>query len=80
MLGKKIFLLCVLITAALLLASCATPTPQTVVVIETVQVLQTVQVPVEKTVVEQQIITATPVPKKLVEFGGFYPADSPWGK
>ena len=28
---KKIFLFCVLITVALLLASCATPTPETVV-------------------------------------------------
>ncbi len=76
--GKKIYVLFCLIVLTSMLAACATPTPATVIVKETVPVVQTAVV--QQTVIQQQIITATPVPKKLVEFGGFYPADSPWGK
>lgn len=42
--------------------------------------------PVEKVVKEtvvvevEKIVEATPVPPKIVEFAGSYPADSPWGK
>lgn len=70
-----------------LLVSCApTPTPVTIEkkVVETVVVEK--EVPVEKKVVEtvvvekEKIVEATPVPRKIVEFAGFYPADSPWGK
>ncbi len=77
---KKIYTLLGLLIFAVLVAACSTPTPETVIVKETVPVTvkETVEVPVEKTVVKE--ITATPIPKKLVEFGGFYPADSPWGK
>jgi basic membrane protein A len=67
--------------AALILAACATPTPQQVQVIvtvppvtvkETVEVQSTVQVPVE--------VTSTPVPaKKLTVFGAYAtPLEEPW--
>jgi raffinose/stachyose/melibiose transport system substrate-binding protein len=71
----------VLVAAVMLITACA-PTVQTVVVKETQVVKETAVVKetqIVETVKEVQV-TAVPVEKGLVEFGGFYPADSPWGR
>ncbi len=62
----------VLIVAAVLVVSCAAPTPSTVTVKETVQVTvkETVQVPVKETVPVQVVVTATPPPTPAPKKGG----------
>ena len=95
MFRKKSVLIAAAITVvALFLAGCPAPTPQIIEVekpvvvekevVKTVEVVK--EVPVEKIVKEtvvvevEKIVEATPVPQKIVEFAGFYPADSAWGK
>lgn len=78
--AKKTFLLSVLIATVLLVVSCATPTPQTVTIEKTVEIVTTqlVEVQVEKTTVVE--VTPIPTEKKIVEFASFWPKDSPNGR
>jgi multiple sugar transport system substrate-binding protein len=71
---RSLFLLTsILIITALFLGSCATPTPETIVVTEEVVVTQEVEVEVEKTVeveVEKTVVVeveVTPVPEEMPE-------------
>lgn len=80
---KKFSILSLLIIAALVLSSCATPQApavQTVEVVKEVVKTQVVEVPVESTRVVEVQVTSMPQEKGLVEFAGFYPADSAWGR
>ncbi|MCC7354990.1 MAG: carbohydrate ABC transporter substrate-binding protein [Anaerolineae bacterium] len=54
---------------------------QQTVVVEKEKVVKETVVVKETTVVEKEkVVVATPVPKKVVEFAGFYPVDAPYGK
>ncbi len=73
---KKLFVYVAVLVAAVMLITACAPTVETVVVKET-QIVKETQL-VEK--VKEVEVTPVPVEKGLVEFGGFYPADSPWGR
>lgn len=82
---KLMKVVALLAVVGILVAACQPATPETVVetVIETVVVEKEGETIIETVVVEKEVVTeVTPVPvdKGLVEFGGFYPADSPWGR
>lgn len=75
---KKLSFIFVFLMIASMLAACAQPTP-VVQTVEVEKVVRETQV-VEVEVVSEVVVTPTPTDRGLVEFGGFYPADSPWGK
>jgi ABC-type glycerol-3-phosphate transport system substrate-binding protein len=53
---------------------------ETVVVEKEKVVKETVVVKETQVVEKEKVVVATPVPKKIVEFASFWPADSPWGR
>lgn len=75
---KLLYFVFVTLMVVSMLTACAQPTPiiQTVEVETVIKETQIVEVETEVEV----LVTPTPMDRGLVEFGGFYPADSPWGK
>lgn len=69
-----------MIVAGLLLSACVTAAPEPEKVVE--KVVETVVETVEKEVIKEVEVPveAEPVEKAVVEFGGFYPSDSAWGR
>ena len=67
---KTISILMALVILTSLISACA-PADSNV---------DTVEVVVTQEVIKEVVVTPAPIEKGLVEFGGFYPADSPWGK
>ncbi len=67
-----------MIVAGLLLSACVTAALNLKVV---EKVVETVVETVEKEVIKVEVpVEAEPVEKAVVEFGGFYPSDSAWGR
>lgn len=71
-----------LIVAGLILSACVTAAPEPETIVETVieTVVETVEVEVIREVEVEVPVEAEPVEQAVVEFGGFYPADSVWGR
>lgn len=81
---RKLFKYAAVVIAAVMILSACQPAVETVVVKETQIVKETAVVVqteiVSQTEIKEVLVTPTPAEKGLVEFGGFYPADSPWGR